>query len=310
MADNNNITADKDQAQQEKDKDDGLTTEIKNNINKMRMYEKVFPEVDELVMCRVDKETGIGVIVNLLEYGNIEGVVLLSDIVKRRMRSVKQHLAPGQQVVLQVLRVDEKKGYIDLSKKLVQPEDDQQCQNWYNKSKTVHSIFGHIAIAQTDLPKEEQLSFEDLYKKIGWPLYKSHEHALDAFELLANGTETPLEGLEISEPIKKLLLTVIKHRLGSKPVKLQADIQVTCFTPAGIDGIKPALTAAEKVGSDNDTQLKVHLVRSPEYILFLSCKDTDKGIALLEKAIVACTEEIQKHGGDCVVKTAPRVVST
>jgi len=174
----------------------------------------------------------------------------------------------------------------------------------------VHSIFGHVAFAQTDFVENERLSLEQLYQKIGWPLYKANDHALDSFEALANGNESSLEGLEMSEELKKLMLNIIKHRLGAKPVKLQADIQVTCFTPAGINGIKPALKAAENVGTENETLLKVHLVRSPEYILFLTCKDTDKGIAMLEKAIAACTEEIQKHGGDCVVKTPPRVVST
>eukprot|EP01089_Gocevia_fonbrunei_P018811 TRINITY_DN6465_c0_g7_i1.p1 TRINITY_DN6465_c0_g7~~TRINITY_DN6465_c0_g7_i1.p1 ORF type:complete len:345 (+),score=48.55 TRINITY_DN6465_c0_g7_i1:129-1037(+) len=292
------------------DESDPLSTEIKLAIAKTRMYEKPFPLVDELVMTRVEKITDIGVIVHLVEYGQIEGVVLLSDIVKRRMRSVTQHLRPGQMVSLQVLRVDPEKGYIDLSKKVVSLEDEKECQIWYNKSKTVHSILGHVI--HSDAARKGDLTLETLYTKIGWLLYNEQEHALDAFEAIANGDMSTLDRLckeqDVSDEIKNALVEKIKHRLGVKPVRIQADIQVTCFTPAGIGGIKPALKAAENIGKENSVDVKVHLVRSPEYILFMSCKEAEKGIGLLNNAIEACKTEIQKHGGDCVVKTPPRVV--
>lgn len=39
-----------------------------------------------------------------------------------------------------MLRVDKEKGYIDLSKRRVSPEDIIKCDERYNKSKVVHSI--------------------------------------------------------------------------------------------------------------------------------------------------------------------------
>jgi len=218
---------------------------------------------------------------------------------------------------LQVLRVDENKGYIDLSKKLVQPEDEKECNVWYNKSKTVHSILGHVCYGQTHGKTESGeeikiLTIEELYEKIGWVLYREHTHALDAFEVIANGDqngEAILNRLEIPNSLKKTLTEKIKHRLGAKPVKIQADIQVTCFTPSGINGIKPALKSAEQIGIDNKVEIKVHLIRSPEYILFMTCKDADKGIGFLNQAIESCQAEIKKYGGDCVVKTPPRILA-
>ena len=44
-----------------------------------------------------------------------------------------------------VLRVDKEKGYIDLSKRRVAPEDLTACEERYNKSKMVHSIMRHVA---------------------------------------------------------------------------------------------------------------------------------------------------------------------
>ena len=130
------------------------------------------------------------------------------------------------------------------------------------------------------------------------------------FEFLSG--EDIFEGLEIREDIKDLLLKTIEHRLGTQPVKIQADIQVTCFSYEGIDAIKPALRAGQAVGKSSDSdegQVTVQLVCSPEYLLHTSSTDPEKGVTLLRSAIEAIQAEIQKYGGDCVIKTEPRVVS-
>lgn len=44
-----------------------------------------------------------------------------------------------------VLRVDKEKGYIDLSKRRVSPEDIAAAEEKFNKSKMVHSIMRHTA---------------------------------------------------------------------------------------------------------------------------------------------------------------------
>ncbi|ELR11162.1 eukaryotic initiation factor, putative, partial [Acanthamoeba castellanii str. Neff] len=107
---------------------------------------------------------------------------------------------------------------------------------------------------------------------------------------------------------KDNILKTIQHRLGSQPVKIQADIQVTCFSYEGIDAIKPALRAGQQC-STPDSPVRIQLVTSPEYILLTSSTDHERGVALLKKAVEAIQTEIKKHGGDCVIKTEPRVVA-
>jgi len=49
-------------------------------------------------------------------------------------------------------------------------------------------------------------------------------------------------GLDVSAELKNDLLAYIKRRLAPQPVKIRADIEVTCFTYEGIDAIKTALS--------------------------------------------------------------------
>jgi len=188
-------------------------------------------------------------------------------------------------------------------KKNLQEEDIAECTQRFNKSKAVHSIMSHVVAQQTEAPF---LSLEEFYKQVGWPLYRNFEHAYDAFKKAANG-EDIFEGIDCRDALKQLLLKTIQHRMGTQAVKIQADIQVTCFSYEGIDAIRPALKAGQSCGTE-DYPLKIQLVCSPEYILFTSAIDHEKGIEVLKKSIETIQTEIKKYGGDCVIKTEPRVV--
>lgn len=53
-----------------------------------RMYEAKFPEVDDVVMVQVKSIAEMGAYVSLLEYNGIEGMILLSELSRRRIRSI------------------------------------------------------------------------------------------------------------------------------------------------------------------------------------------------------------------------------
>ena len=79
--------------------------------------------MDDVVMVQVKSIAEMGAYVSLLEYGGIEGMILLSELSRRRIRSVQKLIKVGRQEPVMVLRVDKDKGYIDLSKRRVSPED-------------------------------------------------------------------------------------------------------------------------------------------------------------------------------------------
>jgi len=204
-----------------------------------RMYEQKFPEVDDLVMVEVKSIEEMGAYVALKEYNDIEGMILLSELSRRRIRSINKIIRVGRLEVVVVLRVDKEKGYIDLSKRRVSEEEAIKCEEKYNKSKAVHSIMRHVA-------ETVHQDMEPLYQTIAWPLYKKFGHALDAFKLAITDPEGVLQGLEISDETKEVLLSNIKRRLTPQPVKIRADIEVTFFEYDGIEAIRAALKKGEE----------------------------------------------------------------
>jgi translation initiation factor 2 subunit 1 len=145
--------------------------------NNCRMYESPYPQAEDLVIVQVKNVAEMGAYVSLLEYNGIEGMILLSELSRRRIRSINKLIRVGRTEVVVVMRVDVDKGYIDLSKRRVSPEDIVKMEEKYNKSKAVHSIMRHVS-------ESVKIKTEDLYKQFGWDLYKRFGHAYDAFKII------------------------------------------------------------------------------------------------------------------------------
>ena len=97
---------------------------IPNCNLKCRFYENEFPVENEFVMgevIRVDQLTGA--YVALLEYNNIEALIMSSEFTRKRAKSVHRLMKVGKKEVLMVTKVDEARGFIDLSRKRVNPDD-------------------------------------------------------------------------------------------------------------------------------------------------------------------------------------------
>ncbi|KAG9022927.1 hypothetical protein FRB95_013952, partial [Tulasnella sp. JGI-2019a] len=278
----------------------------------MRYYQQKFPEVEDLVMVQVRQIAEMGAYVKLLEYDNTEGMILLSELSRRRIRSIQKLIRVGRNEVVVVLRVDKEKGYIDLSKRRVTPEDITKCEERYMKSKTVASIMRHVSTktaggavveetpaklppvdskskkeskegeeAKEELPEEEDIPIrseheekrlEQLYEQIAWPLATKYGHTYDAFKLALTDADTVFEGIEMSPAVRASLITTIGRRLTPQPIKLRADIELTCFQPAGIDAIIAALKAGEAVSTPM-VPIKAKLVAPPFYVLGTNATD-------------------------------------
>jgi len=59
-----------------------------------RMYRSKYPDVEETVVVLVKRIDVMGVYVNLIEYDDTEGMILLSELSRRRIRSVKKLVSP------------------------------------------------------------------------------------------------------------------------------------------------------------------------------------------------------------------------
>lgn len=269
-----------------------------------RFYEQRFPEVDDVVMVNVRSIAEMGAYVTLLEYNNIEGMILLSELSRRRIRSINKLIRVGRNECVVVLRVDREKGYIDLSKRRVSTEEARKCEEKYNKARAVNSILRHVA----ELTK---MDFEELYTKTAWALERQRggpSSSYDAFKAALADSPDIFDKLDITMDVKKCLLDNVARRLTPQPIKIRSDIEVMCYAYEGINAVKDALRAGLACSID-DLTVKISLIAPPLYVVSTIALDKDRGVELLRTALEAIRTVIHAKQGDMKVKMEPRAVS-
>jgi translation initiation factor 2 subunit 1 len=234
-------------------------------------------------------------------------MILLSELSRRRIRSINKLIRVGRNEVVVVIRVDKEKGYIDLSKRRVSTEEILKCEEKFARGKTVNSILRHTAEVLKLTTDQE---FEDLYEKTAWKLddiYKKPGYSYEIFKQCVTDPNV-LDVCDIPAEWKEILISNIKRRLTPQAVKCRADIEVSCYSYEGIDAIKSALKEGLRLSTE-DKPIKINLIAPPVYVVTSSSLDREEGVKLLQEVIDKIKTTIESFKGRFKVKMPPKVIT-
>lgn len=113
-------------------------------------YEKKFPDEGEYVIVKIREINEYSIIVELLEYNNIEGMITLAEYSRTGKSKYNQQMLLirkkiNKNDVCQVIRVDKEKGNIDLSKRKIDQDQVKELEARYAKGKKVLSFMNNLA---------------------------------------------------------------------------------------------------------------------------------------------------------------------
>uniref|UniRef100_A0AAX7VSF1 Eukaryotic translation initiation factor 2 subunit 1 n=1 Tax=Astatotilapia calliptera TaxID=8154 RepID=A0AAX7VSF1_ASTCA len=249
-----------------------------------RFYQHRFPEVEDVVMVNVRSIAEMGAYVSLLEYNNIEGMILLSELSRRRIRSINKLIRIGRNECVVVIRVDKEKGYIDLSKRRVSPEEAIKCEDKFTKSKTVYSILRHVAEV-LEYSKDEQL--ESLYQRTAWVFDEKYKRpGYGAYDVFKQAVSDPaiLDGLDLTEEERNVLIDNINRRLTPQAVKI-------------------------RITSSTSSEGWINLIAPPRYVMTTTTLERTEGLSVLNQAMAAIKEKIEEKRGVFNIQMEPKVVT-
>jgi len=271
-----------------------------------RFYKNRYPEVDDVVMVNVRSIAEMGAYGPLLEYKDIEGMILLSELSRRRIRSINKLIRVGRNECVVVIRVDKDKGYIDLSKRRVSPEEVLKCEEKFSKAKTVNSILRHVA----ELMGYSDPELEELYEKTAWFFDEKYKKIGFAYEAFKHAVQNPsvLDECDIDEETRRLLYENICRRLTPVSMKIRADIDVECTYYDGVDAVKRALKKGLEFSTEN-MPIKINLIAPPLYVVTTNTMERNEGLERLNKALDAIKAEITAAKGVFNVQKEARIVS-
>jgi len=258
-------------------------------------------------MVNVRSIAEMGAYVHLLEYKNIEGMILLSELSRRRIRSINKLIRVGRNECVVVIRVDKDKGYIDLSKRRVSAEEVKKCEEKFTRGKTVASILRHVGeILQYD--SDEQL--EDLCEQTAWFFDEKYKLTGGAYEAFKHAVNEPaiLDQCNLDEKTKEVLISNINRRMMPQAVKVRSDIEVSCYSYEGIDAVKQALKEGLTFSTE-EMPIKINLIAPPLYVVSTTTLERELALETLNKANAVIKESIEKNKGNFVTKMEPKVVT-
>ena len=139
---------------------------------------------------------------------------------------------------------------------------------------------------------------------------EKYGHAYDALKLCLSGDDDDVLQVcpNIESATKNCLLDFVKKKLSPQPIKVRADLEVTCFSYSGINAIREALIHGQRECVDV-CPIQIRLIAPPMYVLTTMTLDKELGIQTLTLAISAITEKILERGGKIDIKMSPKVVS-
>lgn len=270
-------------------------------------YEEKLPKENDVVWVSVKQVNDTSATVELLEYGNHEGIIPYTEVTRIRIRAIGRVIKVGKNEAAQVIRIDKDKGYIDLSKKQVTPKEAKECEDRYSKGNDVRSIVCYVA-------KECGMSAEEAMKMIAYPLYRRQpgKHAYTWLQELhkTRNVEEILGPLNLPEKAKEVLLNTVDHKMKTGTFLIHADIEMTCFQCDGVNAIREVLLMGQHFKEDQQPQIpiSVTIIGPPKYCLRAKTEQKDEGIQRMKEVIEAMNIEMSKRGGVMKVTSGPYVL--
>ena len=272
-----------------------------------RFYKKEYPQVDDLVMVRIEKMEDSLAYGVLLEYADLEAMVNYKEVSSRKIRSIKDHLKVGQTYVMQILKIDHinntsesRRTYIDLTKKHVREDEINEHKEYFHKSELVDRILKQLVFTS-------EYSLEQLYREVVWPLYEEFDHCYDAFQQYRDGGLQDLfPDCAISHPklFEHLTASIQKYILIPK-YSVYTELEITSYCN-GVNCIKEALNAAQQLGSV-DEPIEAKCIAPPLYSLCIKTLHPEAGIEKLNQAIAKTKTILDANKANMEIKRDPVV---
>lgn len=257
-----------------------------------RLVHADLPAVNDHVVVRVDEVGDMGAYVTLLEYENAQGIVVLSEVSRMRVRLVRKFMRVGRVEVCVVLRCDADKRYLDLSKRRVKSEDAQRALALWKQRHGAWCVL-HRALEDKSATDCVYRCFAEL---------EAADPAVDMRMLMLAAARDPTVGFSMieDEPTRVAVAKEVQHRWAPSSTTVEAHIMLGCNGPEGIEAIKRALIHAREVMRElapaSTEELRVESF-SKMYVLALRSHDEPAAVEAVHAGVEEARRTIKSADG-------------
>ncbi|MCD6324050.1 MAG: translation initiation factor IF-2 subunit alpha [Desulfurococcales archaeon] len=242
------------------------------------------PRVGELVIGTVKKVFDYGAYLDLDEYGGKEAYLPWSEVSSKWVRDIKDFVREGQKVVVKVIRVDKRKGHIDVSMKRVNATEQRRKMLEFKRAQRAEKM---LEIAAKKLGK----GLDEAYEEAGWPLEDYYGEIYAGLEEAAYRGPDALRDAGVPEEWIEPLMEEVKKHIKVKKVRIRGVITAWSTASDGVERIRKVLKEPlSKIEVPSDTAVRIYSIGAPRYRIEVSSIDYKKA----EKVLSSYIENAQR----------------
>ena len=249
-----------------------------------------WPEVGYLVIATVKRVESYGAYVELDEFGAKEGLLHISEISSRWVRNIRNHVRPGQKVVLQVLRTDPGKRQVDLSLRRVSKDEKRKKLEEWKKARKAETLI-------TQAAHELNIDLKVLYESEGSKIVEHYESLYEGLESASKNGKPALVEVGVSSDVAEVLSGIAKDKIVFKGVTIQGIIEMTSLSNEGVEDIKMAFVDAAEVADEYESSINITTMGAPKYRIELTADDYKKAELALDKTVTSIRDNWEKIEG-------------
>lgn len=282
---------------------DGEATEINTLIEKYRFYEKPFPDMGDVLMGEVLEIGDSSATVALKEYPPCVAMLQFTEVTRLRIRSITKAIRLKERVVVNAIRVNPEKGYVDVSKKDISEAVANEYKDTYLKNYTVHRLLVGAAARVGHDP-------QDVLEKVAWPLHRKG-NAYAVFESIKRNEHALDEYLkELPPKLAELIVESVKKTFEESKAHIELELTAECFTEKGVDTIREVLLRGKEFGMASEPKMviNIHSKSAPEYRVWVDTVDREAGRVKLLDCFASMKQDMEKEGGIMTLKVQPAIL--
>lgn len=251
------------------------------------------PTVGDLVIATVTRITSHGTYASLDEYEGHECFIHISEIASTWVRNIRTFVRENQKVVAKVLRVDARRGQVDMSLRRVTKEQARmKIQEWKRAQRGRKLLL--IAAERLGATPEEALEVA------GKPMAAKFTDILEGLEEAKDKGVKVLTDAGVPKKWATQLHELAVAHVIVREVSLERRIQLKCRGPEGVEAVRKALLVAEGIVVPAGGE--VYAESAPRYRIRVKARDYKQGEELLSRAVEESLKSIEANGGEGLVE--------
>lgn len=231
----------------------------------IRLYNNEIPHVNDLVTVRVNDINDINADVSLIEYKNIHAILPLTELSKKKIRSLRKIIKKGQLHIVKV--IDNDNNCICLSKKQVFNDEVLIYKEKFEKARTAFTLMNKVS-------KKNNIDVRILYESFCWEVGKDFGNVMDGLHQIYKDN-IMINKYNINDEIKNYILGEINQKFGTKEITIIKDFNIYFIGDNSLDLLKNYLKLIyDELNLKYETIL--YSKGTPLYTIESKIKDSEK----------------------------------